>query len=178
MAPSDAGLKSYLKRSRNRCRCRLVPPSRRGEKKRKRKTTTTGRILSLSHKLLKVWRGPAPLIIAAAGRLQESMFFTRSINHFTMGWFGAGYPNKHQWNGIWWVVCDRLGQQKVEENSVASETLCCSGRDVLLGLRVRLRQGARLLGRPPSAACAGKLAGKLCGQAFKSAFDKVRARGA
>ena len=32
--------------------------------------------------------------------------------------------------------------------------------------------------RPPSAACAGKLAGKLCGQAFKSAFDKVRARGA
>ena len=39
------------------------------------------------------------------------------------------------------------------------------------------RQGARLRGRP-SAACAGKLAGKLCGQAFKSAFDKVRARGA
>ena len=31
--------------------------------------------------------------------------------------------------------------------------------------------------RPPSAACAGKLAGKLCGQAFEFAFDKVRARG-
>ena len=33
------------------------------------------------------------------------------------------------------------------------------------------RQGARLRGRP-SAACAGKLAGKLCGQAFEFAFDK------
>ena len=135
--------------------------------------------LSLSHKLLKVWRGPAPLIIAGRQAVcRKACFLTRSINHFTMGWFGAGYPNKHQWNGTWWVVCDRLGQQKVEENSVASETLCCSGRDVLLGLRVRLRQGARLLGRPPSAACAGKLAGKLCGQAFEFAFDKVRARGA
>ena len=47
---------------------------------------------------------------------------------------------------------------------------------LFLGLRVRLRQGARLRGRP-SAACAGKLAGKLCGQAFEFAFDKVRARG-
>ena len=45
-----------------------------------------------------------------------------------------------------------------------------------LFLRVRLRQGARLRGRP-SAACAGKLAGKLCGQAFEFAFDKVRALG-
>jgi hypothetical protein len=29
-----------------------------------------------------------------------------------MGWFGAGYPQKPQWNGIWWVVCVRLGQEK------------------------------------------------------------------
>ena len=112
-------------------------------------------------------------------------FFTRSINHFTMGWFGAGYPNKHQWNGIWWVVCDRLGQEKGGRNGgTGSREKTPSSRrssgievGLFLGLRVRLRQGARLRGRPP-AACAGKLAGKLCGQAFKSAFDKVRARGA
>ena len=108
----------------------------------------------------------------------------------TFNWyrfFCRGYPHKPQWNGIWWVVCDFWVKRKVvakvgmgQEKKLLSllKTLCCSGRDVLLGLRVRLRQGARLLGRPPSAACAGKLSGKLCGQAFKSAFDKVRARGA
>jgi hypothetical protein len=29
-----------------------------------------------------------------------------------MGWFCRGYPHKPQWNGIWRVVCDRLGQEK------------------------------------------------------------------
>ena len=54
----------------------------------------------------------------------------------------------------------------------------CSAREELDEINVFLAkvQGARLRGRP-SAACAGKLAGKLCGQAFEFAFDKVRARG-
>ena len=84
------------------------------------------------------------------------------------------------WYVIVWVkrkVVAKVGMGQEKKLLSLLKTLCCSGRDVLLGLRVRLRQGARLLGRPPSAACAGKLAGKLCGQAFEFAFDKVRAVG-
>jgi hypothetical protein len=39
---------------------------------------------------------PLPLRLSAC-TLSARSYFSRSINNFTMGWFGAGYPNKHQW---------------------------------------------------------------------------------
>ena len=61
--------------------------------------------LSLSHELSSLERSSAVNYCSS----RKACFLTRSINHFTMGWFGAGYPNKHHWNVTWWVVCDRLG---------------------------------------------------------------------
>jgi hypothetical protein len=39
-----------------------------------------------------------------------------------MGWFGAGYPKKAQWNGMWWVV--HVGV--THPNSVPSTNRNCS----------------------------------------------------
>ena len=53
---------------------------------------------------------------------RKACFLTRSINHFTMGWFGAGYPKKPQWNGMWWVVHAGV----THPNSVPSTNRNCS----------------------------------------------------